>query len=265
MEGNLLEGELLILIIAGVLIMTFLALALVLFFNFSHKKILEEKMLAQDLKIKHQEELLHSTIIIQEEERKRIAKDLHDDIGSKLNVINLNLHRLKKYGKDNENIQSTVTDIKSLIGTTINTTRRISHDLLPPTLESFGLKVAIQELCDGFVRSGTLEVELKTEAEEERPEERLVELNLFRVVQELFSNSIRHGVAKSIVISLWIQKETIKINYSDDGKGFDSSRLTEKKGLGLSNIDSRLQMINGTIRYESALGKGTQVFINVKL
>jgi len=248
MKEDLLEGELLFLIIAGILVMTLLALALVLFFNFSQKRILKEKMLAKDLKIKHQEELLHSTIVVQEEERKRIAKDLHDDIGSKLNVINLNLHRLKKQGKGNTKIP----------------TRRISHDLLPPTLESFGLKAALQELADGFNRSGKVEVLLNASIVEQRPEETLVELNLFRVVQELISNSLRHGKANNINMELKMEANQISLNYQDDGSGFDTAKLDQKKGLGLSNIDSRLNMVGGQIRYESAPGQGTKAFIHLK-
>ncbi|MEM8908980.1 MAG: ATP-binding protein [Bacteroidota bacterium] len=264
MENHLQEGEFLILITVGILIMTSLALTLVLFFNLSRKRILKEKMRAQDLKIKHQEDLLHSTIVTQEKERRRIAKDLHDDIGSKLNVINLNLHRLQKHSKD-DTIQSIVGDVKALLGNTIHTTRRISHDLLPPTLEDFGLRVALQELCDELTRSGEVEVLLKSPKSDHRPEKRLVELNLFRVIQELISNSIRHGAAETIEVHLEVHKECVKINYEDNGKGFNTAMLAEKKGLGINNIESRLNMISGTIRCESTPGVGTQAFIHVKL
>ncbi|MEM9824906.1 MAG: sensor histidine kinase [Bacteroidota bacterium] len=265
MKEDLLQGELLFLIIVGILVMTSLALALVLFFNFSQKRILKEKMLAKDMKIKHQQEMLYRTIVIQEKERKRIAKDLHDDIGSKLNVINLNLHRLKKQGKESEKIQAIAVEVQDLIGNTINTTRRISHDLLPPTLESFGLKAALQELADGFNRSGKVEVSVKVPIMEQRPAEMLVELNLFRVVQELISNSLRHGKANKIDLDLTMKKEHINLHYQDNGQGFDTSQLNEKKGLGSSNIDSRLNMVGGTIAYDSAPGKGTKVFIQLKI
>ncbi len=245
--------------IIGILIMLALALSFVLFFNYSQKKLLNEQMHSQQLAFQHQEELLHSTILTQEEERKRIARDLHDEIGSKLNVILLNLHRLAPSSKDQQEIAHEVHD---LINDTISTTRRISHDLLPPTLEEFGLVEAIKELRDNLQRSGAVEMDFQLEKKTDI-QDQLIELNLFRVLQELVNNSIRHGNANTISIELSLKENTIDLVYQDNGKGFDIEQLSQKKGLGMKNIESRLNMIQAEYNYVSSIGKGMQMNIQL--
>jgi len=247
--------------VIGILIMLALALAFVVFFNFSQKKILTEQMRNQKLAYEHQEELLHSTILTQEEERKRIARELHDDIGSKLNVILLNIHRLKSFSNENEEMDSIAREVNSVIHKTIDTTRRISHDLLPPTLEEFGLVETIKELRDTFHQTGSVSINFDLMEKEMQLEDKLIELNIFRILQELVNNSIRHGKAKEITIKLWLKLNSIKLQYIDDGEGFDMSDFKIKRGLGMKNIESRLNMINATFKYDSAPGKGMEVLI----
>ena len=265
MDSNLQENTFIFMMIIGILIMLALALAFVLFFNFSQKKLITEHMRNQKLAFDHQEALLHSTIMTQEEERKRIARELHDEIGSKLNVILLNTHRLKKFRKDNSEMEEIASEMNSVIHRTIDTTRRISHDLLPPTLEEFGFVEAVKELRDSFENTGSVSVNFELIENEVKIDDHIVELNLFRVMQELINNSIRHGEATEITIKLWLSKTKVKLEYSDNGKGFDMSDITNKKGLGLKNIESRLNMIHSDYEYDSALGKGFSLVIDLRM
>lgn len=255
-ENSFEENTIVILMAAGIFIMLALALAFVLFANFSQKKILREQMRNQDLAFKHQEALLHGTILTQEKERKRIARELHDEIGSKLNVILLHIHRLKKISQENATSEEAVTDIKSLINNTLETTRRISHDLLPPTLEEFGLVEAIKELRDSYERLDILKIDFELLANDKKIKDSVIELNLFRVLQELISNSIKHGKAEKIDLKLSLNTSNIQLEYSDNGKGFDMSDSNNKKGLGMKNIESRLNMIHADYDFQSAPGKG---------
>lgn len=250
--------------VIGILVMLSMALAFVLLFNFSKKRILAEQIQNQKLAYEHQEKLLHSTILTQEEERKRIARDLHDEIGSKLNVILLNTHRLKSFEKTNEEMGGINKEINTLIRTTIDTTRRISHDLLPPILEDFGLVATIRELQDNFQQTDGISIHFEVMDDEINIEDKLVELNLFRVIQELINNSIRHGKASEIGIRLWLQKAAIKLAYTDNGKGFDSESVEHKKGLGMKNIESRLNMIQANHHYHSSIGNGMEMMIELK-
>ena len=263
MEQALQNKELTLLVSLIVAIMILLALAFILLAGISQRKILKEQMKAQALQIEYRENLLHTTILTQEEERKRIAKDLHDDLGSKLNVLRLNLNLLKKHSNQSELFLKEMNVVKSILDQTINTTRKISHELLPPTLQDFGLPTALEELCNAFHSSGVVGVELTTEELRERLPEINTELQVFRVVQELINNSLRHGGAQNIFVHLTQGEENLQLSYRDDGSGFDVSQLEEKKGLGLKNIDSRLHMIGGQITYESSPGNGLRALIQL--
>ncbi|WP_298425247.1 sensor histidine kinase [uncultured Kordia sp.] len=239
------------------------AMAFVLFVNYSQKKILKEQMRVQKLDYKHQEELLHATILTQEKERNRIARDLHDEIGSKLNVIFLNICRLKKHGQKNEEIQLITDEVETVIHTTIDSIRFISHELLPPTLEEFGLIETIRELQHSYNLAGKVQVDFTTVDDSHPIENSLIELNLFRIIQELINNSIRHGKATEIDINLHSEKTSIKLIYQDNGTGFDTSEASYKKGLGMKNIESRLHIINGTYQLDSSKENGTTVMIEI--
>ncbi|MEZ4963615.1 MAG: sensor histidine kinase [Saprospiraceae bacterium] len=258
MDGSIQQNEILMVITVGIIVMMTLALALVLFFYFSQKKFQNERLKAQEREIKHQEQLLFSTIVAQEKERERIAKDLHDSIGSKLNVINLGLHRVEKAGKDVPAIQETTGEIFSVISDTIVTTRRISHDLLPPTLANFGLQAALEEFCEGFRRTDSLELAFEMMQQDPRPTDKQVELGLFRTVQELVNNSIKHGKAGHIHLRLWCSPSDIRLEYLDDGKGFDMQDGKYRNGLGMQNIESRMKMIDASYQFTSAPGKGVK-------
>lgn len=246
----------------GVLIMLTLALLFVLVLNRSQKKLLVEKNERQALQLKHQQELLHSTILTQEKERKRIAKDLHDEIGSKLNVIHLNMHRLKKHDDGSDTFRETISEVKSIINKTIDTTRRISHDLLPPILEEFGLVEGIKEFTESYNHSGLINIDFQYQISSETKLGKLVELNLFRIIQELTKNSIHHGAAKNIRINLNNSTQKLALSYHDDGKGFDPKKI-QKKGLGLRNLESRVDMIGASYQLQSAPGKGVNVEISI--
>jgi len=241
-----------------------LAMAFILFFNFSQKRILKEQMRQQQMAYEHQEALLHSTILTQEEERKRIAQDLHDEIGSKLNVILLNAYQLKKIEKGNIEVESITNELSSLVNTTIETTRRISHDLLPPTLEEFGLVEAIKELKDTYRHSDTLSFNLQFNENNEKIKSKIIELNLYRVLQELINNSIRHGAATQLTIDLGILENLIHLKYQDNGKGFDIIDVQNKKGLGMKNMESRLRMIQATHQMNSTPGRGLTMEIELR-
>ena len=265
MESIFQEDNFIMLIIFGILVMLAFAMAFVLFVNHSQKRLLKEQMRAQKLDYKHQEELLHATILTQEKERNRIARDLHDEIGSKLNVIFLNVCRLKKHGEKDEEVKVITDEVETVIHTTINSIRYISHELLPPTLEEFGLIETIRELQHSYNVAGEIHIDFTTKENTKNIENSLIELNLFRVIQELINNSIKHGKATEIDIHLQTEETLIKLNYQDNGTGFDSSKKTYKKGLGMKNIESRLRIINATYTLNSSIENGTNVVIDVLL
>ncbi len=247
-------------ILASIGIMLALSLAFVLFFSFSQGKFRKAQLNAQQTKIEYQEKLLHNTILTQEEERKRIAKDLHDEVGSKLNVVHLYLHQLTQKVPE---AQSMVSDMLEVLNETISTTRRISHDLLPPTLESFGLQVAVEEIAEWVEQSGKLEVFVESAGQRPTNIDKLIELTLFRILSELINNTLKYADATRIHISLRQYPDKLSVRYQDNGKGFDTNNQHNKKGLGLQNIESRLQMIHGTYQFQSEPLQGMKIQIDV--
>lgn len=238
-------------IIIGIALMLLLALAFVLFFYFSQQKFQNQEAAARQKELAHQQQLLYSSIQVQEQERERVARELHDEIGSKLNVINLGLHQLKRKA-DPESI----TELFGVVEKTLSASRRLAHDLLPPTLAKFGLATAVQELCDQHQQTGEIDIDLELLEEELRERDQMAELNFYRVLQELLSNTLKYAQADNIQIKLVHLPQFVQLDYQDDGQGFDPSLNKHQKGLGLQNIESRLRMIDADFSLKSGVGEG---------
>jgi signal transduction histidine kinase len=263
MEDDLSGTEIFYLMAIGIAVMLAFALAFILFTNRTQRKLLNERMRQKELQLRHKEDLLYSTIQVQEEERRRIAQDLHDDIGTKLNVIFLNLHRLRKIEGIATKGEETIDEINRLIGITIDTTRRISHNLLPPTLEEFGLVEAVKELVENFEQSGVIKIDFDVYENQMPIRDKVAELNIYRVLQELIKNSLKHGEANLVNIRMSLSQERVRLEYQDNGKGFDMEKLkTSKKGLGMKSIESRMEMINAKFEVQSSIGEGIVVNID---
>lgn len=264
MDSSISQNEIITVITIGIVAMLLFALVFVLFFYFSQKKFQSQKMKAKERELRYQEQLLYSSIEAQELERQRIARELHDEVGSKLNVLNLGLHSFKDPNQPAATIAETVDKLFAVLHNTIETTRRISHDLMPPTLENFGLAAALEDLCERYDKVSGISINF--ELEENRPNEidEKVAQNLFRSIQELMSNSFKHAAASQIDVKLSLAEDAIILSYRDNGKGFDPQNKAHKKGLGMLNIESRMQMIEAEYELKSAKGEGIFVEIITK-
>ena len=238
-------------------------LVLILFFYFSRKKIVQIEVDKKNLEIEHQKELLNSVLITQEEERKRIAQDLHDDISSKLNVVSLNSHLLKTPNL-NETEQLEITNnIIELTQNALENSRRIAHDLFPPVLEKFGLNAGIEELVEEFNSTKKVKVSYQNTIDfESYPIDK--HLHIFRILQELLNNSLRHGKATEISIQFTTFENQNIATYIDNGVGFDSADLENKKGLGMMNIESRINFLEGKFTFDSKPNEGVKMIFNFK-
>lgn len=256
------DNQVITIVIIGVVLLLLMASSLLLFFFFSRKKIIEKELEKKSAEITHQKELLNAGILVQEQERKRIAQDLHDDISSKLNVIHLNSNLLLEGGLTEHKHTEITNSILEITNRTLQSARKIAHDLLPPILDKFGLKSAIEELADDFNRSKETVISLQLEYPQNYLE-KTQELHLFRILQELINNSIRHGKAKNINFVIKKRATTLHVVYSDNGIGFDLEQSNVKKGLGMTNIESRVDFLNGTLKTASTLSKGSTFIITI--
>lgn len=252
------ENTIISTIVYTFLAFTLLAVTLVIFYYFSNKKITKNLLQKKELEIRYEKDLTHAIISSQEKERVRIAQDLHDDISSKLSVVSLNIHLLDFDNLTRVEYNELKNKIINLVNTTAESARQISHDLLPPVLEKFGLHAAIDALCSEINMSKTVQVSYANnlyfaKAEDEK------NLHIFRILQELINNSIKHGESTHIDIVFKGKDGKNTCIYKDNGKGFSLNDDAMKGGLGLRNIRSRVELINGTLKIESENSKGITV------
>ena len=251
------DSEIVSLILIAVSLLLVMGLGLVAFFYFSRRKVVNAQLENAKMEISHQKNMLQATILTQEEERKRIAQDMHDEISSKLNIVSLNANVLLDGGVTDKESQEMLETILKISDTTLENSRRIAHDLLPPVLEKFGLWAAIEELTNNFNRAS--QNLIKLEGSYEKCLDPKDELHVFRIVQELVNNSIRHGKASEI--ELKIEKQPFALTYEDDGCGMDLTDKDKRVGLGMKNIQSRCEILKAKCQLESQPGKGIQFSI----
>jgi signal transduction histidine kinase len=186
----------------------------------------------------------------QEEERKRIAEDLHDSIGHMLSTIKLNLQMVPEG-------QSQVKNSLQLLDQASEEIRNITFNLMPRTLEEEGLVPALNELASKITNSGSVKISLHVHDIEKFTLEKQSQFNIYRIVQEAVNNILKHADAKEITIQLVGQKDHLTIMIEDDGKGFDPAQ--NKGGRGLKNIVTRSLWLRGVINIDSTPGRGTTI------
>ncbi len=210
--------------------------------------------------IQSNKKIFFSILETQERERSKIAKDLHDSIGSNLNIIFLYLQQLDTYATSDE-VKDILKSLHDMVNKSITTARTIAHDLLPPTLEEFGFVEALKEMCMSYDALDKLNVNLQVEATKNKSYDKIIESNLFRICQELITNSIKHGKSKNIDIKISGPEDKIELDYIDDGKGFDLEQV--RIGIGMNSIKRRIELLEGSFQYNSQLGSGFRALIGV--
>lgn len=196
----------------------------------------------------------------EELERERIARDLHDGLGGMLAGVKINLSSWAEDQSDiweDQSFRRTVGQLDAAV----SELRRIARNMVPDTLLKFGLETALKDLCEFYMRDG---LEISCESFGIRKDIPLtVQLNVYRIIQELISNSIRHSGAAHILMQCSQNGSSIFITFEDDGSGFDPDAVRNKKGMGLDNLNNRIAYLKGDMEILSAPGEGTT--INIEL
>lgn len=208
---------------------------------------------------------VQSIIETQEKERQRIAIEIHDGIGPQISSTIHQLETIAESIKDSD--PETASRIESIVEQTNEVSgdlRSISHSLMPRVLLDFGLTAALQTLVNRVNNSNRCKVEFIHTFSGE-PLDQSIELNLYRICQELVSNALKHARAKSIFVQLVKNEEHLTLMVEDDGKGFDLSKLKLSDGIGLSNIEMRTKVMNGELNIDSSPGRGSVVTIEISL
>lgn len=214
---------------------------------------------------KSERRVLHAIINTEENERKRFAKDLHDDLGPLLSTVKMSVSALTERSKSSTD-KEILTNTNHIVNEAINTIKSISNTLSPHILTNFGLVSAISSFISKINQTRSVSISFDTNLGDERlyPD---VEVVLYRAVCELINNSIKHSGAANIDIELNIHGKFLILQYTDNGRGFEIPEVNEgdSNGMGIPNIQTRVKSINGILFLDSSPGNGMQAIIRVKI
>jgi two-component system NarL family sensor kinase len=241
----------------GTIGMLALTIGLIVFIIFHQRKVIRYQLKLQRMEQDQQKLLLNASIRLQEEERQRIAADLHDDAGPLLATARLYLNENLVNLDKTTQLQS-IYNAKQIIDDTIQLIRNISHSLMPPTLKNFGLESAVNDLFQKISGSGSMNASSRFHDYRERLQAEN-ELIIFRVIQELVNNILKHSNASFIHLTQNTSGNKFFIRLHHDGRGItqaDFIKLNKSNvGLGLKNIQSRLKVLHGQIFFEKDMSQ----------
>ena len=250
---------------------TFTAILFIFFLirgNKQKRLFYEKEKELQKIKINELEsekQLLATEAVLkgQEEERTRLARDLHDSLGGMLSGIKMSFNNLKDMlAKNTEDEQVFDRNLDMLDGSIIEL-RTIAHNLMPESLLKFGLDTSINDYCAKINNSGTLNVNYQSAGMDTFNADQSVIITVYRIIQELINNTMKHASATNVNIQLVNQNGHLEITVEDDGSGFDVDMLRTSGGIGWKNIRNRIDYLKGTIDIQSELNKGTTVNIYI--
>ena len=252
-------------IAAGTAMLLVMTLFIIVFVAFYQNRQVRHMLALNELRDSYRKELMEATFNGQEAERRRLARDLHDEIGTMLSVTKLNLNQLERRLATAPEHGLQVQKTRAMLDETMSNVRRISRDLVPTTLEHFGLLAAMEELTEKA--SGP---EVLVLLESPGPLEGLpptLELMFFRIAQELIHNAIKHAAATQIEIQFVCVDDSVRMSVLDNGRGFDYDDVIKdrRSGLGLRNIESRLSIVDGHVTFDVAPGRGSRIHVQARL
>jgi len=247
-------------VVAVVIVGLCLLVAMILIFVFWQQRRNVEKQLAQkQIESDHQQRMLRLALEAQENERKRVSKALHDEAGILLQTLRSTALSLTKNAAEADK-----NEIKNLIDKLNATILRISWDLMPPSLERFGLVEALDELCNRSSVREAMAITFTTTGST-APLDKNQEILLYRIVQEALDNAIRHAKASVIAIHFEWSEAQLCIDIRDNGIGFEMPQKNKQNinqyGLGLFNIENRAGLLQGYVSFEKNVPTGTIVKI----
>jgi signal transduction histidine kinase len=249
----------------GLLVISLLAASLMFFLwlnNLNKKRQLQQRQIEQ---LEQEKQLLSTQALLrgQEEERSRMAKDLHDGLGGMLSGIKLTLGAMKGNMVLTEENARLFTGALSKLDQTISEMRRVAHSMMPEALLRLGLGQALNDYCNGLSESSA---DLTINYQQFGLEERLpndTEIVVYRIVQELLTNVVKHSEASEALVQLIRQENLLMLTVEDNGRGFSVENAQKSFGSGLNNIRSRVGYLNGSIDTKSEHGKGSSFHIEI--
>jgi two-component system, NarL family, sensor kinase len=253
--------------LSGIILVSFIA-GFALYRNFKiSREISRQNSQIQEQRIHELEQerqiiALNSTLQGEETERSRLARDLHDGLGGLLSGLKLTLMNMKGNAIITQEGMDMYDHALGLLDTSIKELRHVAHNLMPETLFRYGLKQTLSDFCEGVGTTG-LKVNFAFYGVEKRYDEKM-EIAIYRIVQELVNNAIKHALASEIEVQFISEEGRLSVTVQDNGKGMDLKTCEQSSGKGLANIRSRVASFGGHFDLSSEHGKGTEAIIEFK-
>ena len=213
--------------------------------------------------------MLNSVIAAQEEERKRIARELHDEYGQTLTGLIMSIESLENMTSPKQSqFKERLKNTKSLITRTLDGIRKLTLDLRPSTLDDIGLVPTVRAYARSHLETVGIQINFKSKGMNGRLAP-TVEIALFRIIQEAIHNITKYAEARNVIIKLESNTDKITAIIEDDGKGFDVDTVFRSQigvnSLGLLGIQERIRLLGGTFNIKSQIGQGTYLIVEIPI
>jgi two-component system NarL family sensor kinase len=230
--------------------------------NHRQKQKLQQQRIAE---FEREKQLAATEAVLkgEEQERTRLAKDLHDGLGGMLSGIKHSFNSMKNNLIMSAESQQLFRRSLDMLDSSIREMRRVAHNLMPEALLKFGLDAALKDFFNDIDGSGALQVRYQSIGMDNAVIDQTTAITIYRVIQELISNAIKHAAARNMIVQLSRIQSQISVTVEDDGKGFNTNVLSQSKGIGWTNIFSRIEFLKGSIDVQSQPGTGTSVLIEL--
>ena len=250
-----------------------LIISVLLIINYRHKQKNQLQRI-NDLETQQQLTATEAVLKGEEQERTRLAKDLHDGLGGMLSGIKFSMNTMKgNLIMTPDNAQAFERSM-DMLDSSIQEMRRVAHNMMPESLVKFGLDTALKDFCNGINQSGALKVNYQSIGMNNVLIEQITAITIYRIVQELINNSMKHAAATTAMVQLSKTDSQLSVTVEDDGKGFDTNILNAAKarpdgtvgrGIGWANIQNRVDFLKGRLDVQSNEKKGTSVYVEFNL
>jgi two-component system, NarL family, sensor kinase len=241
-----------------------LIVSLLIYRNFKQRQKLQQQRITE-LETEKQLSATEAVLKGESQERTRLARDLHDGLGGMLSGIKYSLNTMKgNQIMTPENTQAFERSM-DMLDSSIKEMRRVAHNMMPEALVKFGLDTALKDFCNDINQSGALKVTYQSIGLEQAVVDQTTAITIYRIVQELVTNTMKHAAAKTAIVQVAITDGLLSVTVEDDGKGFDTAILQQSQGIGWSNIQNRIEFLKGKLDINSQAGKGTSVLIEVNV
>lgn len=241
-----------------------LIISLLSFRNYKTKQRLQQQRIAE---LETEKYLTATEAVLkgEEQERTRLAKDLHDGLGGMLSGIKYSFQTMKGNLIMTPDNQQAFERSMDMLDSSIKEMRRVAHNMMPEALVKFGLDTALKDFCNDIHQSGALKVNYQSIGLEGAVIGQTTAITIYRIVQELLNNTMKHAAATSAIVQVSNMEGLLSVTVEDDGKGFDTGILGRPQGIGWHNIQNRIEFLKGKVDINSNPGNGTSVHIEINV